>query len=93
LASGVANTSFHIGGALGVAVAGTVAASNADAMLVKPGQAPLSAVELTSGYRSAFVAAVTVAVVALLVALTLLRTHRAVAPRSAVGDEGHARRQ
>jgi MFS family permease len=93
LASGVANTSFHIGGALGVAVASTVAASNADAMLVKPGQAPLSVQELTSGYRSAFVAAVTIAVVALLVALTLLRTHRAVPPRSAVRDEGDARGQ
>jgi EmrB/QacA subfamily drug resistance transporter len=93
VASGVANTSFHIGGALGVAVASTVAASNADAMLVKPGQAPLSAMELTSGYRSAFVAAVTIAVVALLVALTLLRSHRAVPARSAVGDEGHAPEQ
>jgi MFS family permease len=93
LASGVANTSFHIGGALGVAVAGTVAASNADAMLVKPGQAPLSVQELTSGYRSAFVAAVTIAVVALLVALTLLHSHRAVPPRSTMGDEGHARGQ
>jgi MFS family permease len=93
LASGVANTSFHIGGALGVAVAGTVAASNADAMLVKPGQAPLSVQELTSGYRSAFVAAVTIAVVALLVALTVLHSHRAVPPRSAMGDEGHAQGQ
>jgi hypothetical protein len=46
--------------------------------------------ELTSGYRSVFVAAVTIAVVALLVALTLLRSHRVVPPRSAVGDEGHA---
>jgi hypothetical protein len=71
-------------------VAGTVAASNADAMLVKPGQAPLSVQELTSGYRSAFVAAVTIALVALLAALTLLRSHRVVPPRSAVGDEGHA---
>src|SRR4029453_17028523 len=90
LASGVANTSFHIGAALGVAVASTVAASNADAMLVKPGQAPLSVQELTNGYRSAFVAAVTIALVALLAALTLLRSHRVVPPRSAVGDEGHA---
>jgi EmrB/QacA subfamily drug resistance transporter len=72
LASGIANTSFDVGGALGVAMASTVAASNADAMLVKAGQAPLSAQELVSGYRSAIIAAATVAVIALLAALTLL---------------------
>lgn len=93
LASGIANTSFDVGGALGVAVASTVAASNADAMLVKPGKALLSAQELTSGYRSAFAAAATIAAVALLAALTLFRTHRAVQPRSAAGGSGHAREQ
>ena len=58
-------------------MASTVAASNADDMLAEPGQALLSAQELVTGYRSAFAAAASIAGVALLAALTLLRTHRA----------------
>jgi EmrB/QacA subfamily drug resistance transporter len=63
LASGLNNTSFQIGGAVGVAIVSSVAVSQAE------GAEPLAA--LTNGYQSAFTAAI--AFVALgLVALLLL---------------------
>jgi predicted MFS family arabinose efflux permease len=64
LASGLNNTSFQIGSALGVAILSTVAVSQAE------GAEPLAA--LTEGFQSAFAAAVVFPALGLLVALLLL---------------------
>jgi hypothetical protein len=72
LASGLNNTSFQIGGAVGVAILSSVAVSQAD------GAEPLAA--LTNGYQAAFGAAIAFAVFGLLVAILLLGKLRAPAP-------------
>ena len=64
LASGLTNSSFQIGGAVGVAILSTVALSEAD------GMDPLAA--LTNGFQSAFAVAIIFAVVGLLAAVALL---------------------
>jgi EmrB/QacA subfamily drug resistance transporter len=72
LASGLNNTSFQVGGALGVAIVSSVAIAHtagAD-----------QAAALTNGYQSAFTAAIAFAVVGLIGALVLLRHVRAPAP-------------
>jgi EmrB/QacA subfamily drug resistance transporter len=81
LAAGVADTSFTVGGALGLAVLSTVAASStrlADSQAVGPLEA------LTRGFQSAMLVAAGWAIFGLLVAFALLktpapspRTHRA----------------
>jgi EmrB/QacA subfamily drug resistance transporter len=65
LASALNNAAFQIGGALGTAVATTVAISNSD------GPSRLSA--LTEGFQSAFTAPIAFAAAGLLCALLLLR--------------------
>jgi EmrB/QacA subfamily drug resistance transporter len=75
LASGLNNTSFQIGGAVGVAILSTVAVSEAD------GAGPL--VALTNGYQAAFTTAIAFAAFGLLVALLLLGKLRAPAPAPA----------
>jgi EmrB/QacA subfamily drug resistance transporter len=78
LASGLNNSAFQIGGALGSAVVTTVALSEADG-------ATLAA--LTDGYRSAFAAAAIFAVIGVLTAVLLLRApRRAPAPHQAPSD-------
>jgi EmrB/QacA subfamily drug resistance transporter len=69
LASGLNNTSFQIGGAVGVAILSTVAVSEAE------GTGPLAA--LTNGYQAAFMTAIAFAGVGLLTALLLLGRLRA----------------
>jgi EmrB/QacA subfamily drug resistance transporter len=64
LASGLNNSSFQIGGAVGVAILSTVAVSQAD------GSDPLTA--LTNGFQSAFATAIIFAAAGLLVAIALL---------------------
>ncbi|HEU0213172.1 MAG TPA: MFS transporter [Jiangellaceae bacterium] len=64
LASGLNNSSFQIGGAVGVAILSTVAVSQAD------GSDPL--VALTNGFQSAFATAIIFAAAGLLVAIALL---------------------
>jgi EmrB/QacA subfamily drug resistance transporter len=64
LAAGLNNTSFQIGGAVGVAILSTVAVSQAD------GPDPLAA--LTEGSQSAFAAAIAFSVLGLLAAVALL---------------------
>jgi EmrB/QacA subfamily drug resistance transporter len=64
LASGLNNSSFQIGGAVGVAILSTVAISEAD------GSDPLGA--LTNGFQAAFATAIIFAAVGLLVAIALL---------------------
>jgi EmrB/QacA subfamily drug resistance transporter len=72
LASGLNNTSFQIGGAVGVAILSTVAVSEAE------GTGPLAA--LTNGYQAAFTTAIAFAAVGLLTALLLLGRLRAPRP-------------
>jgi EmrB/QacA subfamily drug resistance transporter len=72
LASGLNNTSFQIGGAVGVAILSTVAVSEAE------GNGPLAA--LTNGYQAAFTTAIAFAGVGLLTALLLLGGLRAPGP-------------
>jgi predicted MFS family arabinose efflux permease len=64
LASGLTNSSFQIGGAVGVAILSTVAVSHAQ------GTDPLAA--LTNGYQAAFATAIIFAALGLFVALALL---------------------
>ena len=75
LASGLNNSSFQIGGAIGVAILSTVAVSEAE------GSNPL--VALTNGFQSAFAAAIIFAVVGLLAAVAVLGKLRAPDPAPA----------
>jgi MFS family permease len=68
LASGLNNASFQIGGAVGVAILSSVAVSGAH------GDNPLAA--LTSGYQSAFAAAIVVAALGAVAASVLLGKRR-----------------
>jgi EmrB/QacA subfamily drug resistance transporter len=70
LASGVVNTSFLMGGALGLAILASLAASRTDDQLAS-GADPLAA--LTSGYHAAFLVGALFAVAAAVLAATLLR--------------------
>jgi hypothetical protein len=81
IASGLNNTSFRIGGAVGVAVLSTVAVSQADG--------PDPPVALTQGFQSAFAAAIAFSALGLAAAELLLggKGHR-VAP--AEPDSVHA---
>ena len=89
LASGVVNTSFMLGGALGLAVLASLAAARTDALRVG-GDAPLAA--LGGGYSAAFAVGAVFALVAAVLAWTLLRqptgapaTEPAVEPACAEG--------
>jgi EmrB/QacA subfamily drug resistance transporter len=70
LASGVVNTSFMLGGALGLAVLASLAASRTDT-LRSAGDAPLAA--LGGGYSAAFVVGAVFALAAAVLGWTLLR--------------------
>ena len=76
LASGLNNSSFQIGGAVGVAILSTVVVSEAH------GADPLAA--MTNGFQAAFATAIVFAVVGLVAAIGLLGKLRAPAP-AAVG--------
>ena len=71
VASGISNTAFQLGGALGVAIVSTVAASRSEDYLAANGGAnPLAA--LTEGFQSALVACVVLAAIGTALALLLL---------------------
>jgi EmrB/QacA subfamily drug resistance transporter len=70
LASGVVNTSFMMGGALGLAVLASLAASRTDT-LAASGDSPL--VALTGGYHAAFLAGAAFALAAAVIGGVLLR--------------------
>jgi MFS family permease len=70
LASGLVNTSFMMGGALGLAVLASLAASRTDA-LVADGDGQLAA--LTGGYHAAFFVGALFAVAAAALGAVLLR--------------------
>ena len=85
LASGIANTSFMMGGALGLAILASVAESRS-ASLTRAGDSHLSA--LTGGYHLAFVISALFAIVAAALGAALLRdrtreAHPAPAPAQA----------
>jgi EmrB/QacA subfamily drug resistance transporter len=81
LASGVVNTSFMMGGALGLAILASLAASRTDS-LSSSGHGPL--VALNGGYHVAFVVGAVFAVAAAVVAGALIRAD---APAVAHGAE------
>jgi hypothetical protein len=74
LASGLVNTTVQIGGALGLAVLATLAASRAGALRAAGHSAPAA---LTGGYQLAFAVGAGLVVLALLVTVALLRPERA----------------
>jgi len=78
LASGVVNTAFMMGGALGLAVLASLAAAQTGAAL---GAGVAQAAALDSGYRAAFLAGAGFAVLAALLGGVLLR------PRAAPSTE------
>ncbi|WP_434093025.1 MFS transporter [Streptomyces lasiicapitis] len=89
LASGLFNTTQQIGGALGVAVLSTVAASRTEGRLTAGDP---RAEALTSGYHLAFTVGAGLLVAAFVVAATVLRRDTADAGVGAVGRAGGRRR-
>jgi MFS family permease len=85
LASGLVNTSFMMGGALGLAVLASLAASRTDALLAD-GESGRAA--LTGGYHAAFFVGAIFAVVAAALGALLLRVQT---PRAAAEPERPAR--
>jgi hypothetical protein len=85
LASGLVNTSFMMGGALGLAVLASAAAARTD-HLAASGSGQLSA--LLGGYHVAFLLGAAFAVLAATIGASLLRTRLAPAGHAsgAVGD-------
>jgi EmrB/QacA subfamily drug resistance transporter len=78
LASGLSNTAFQLGGAIGVAVVSTVAVSRSEDFLsANEGENPL--VVLTEGFQSAFVACGVLAGIGVALALLLLGRPRGAA--------------
>lgn len=78
IASGLSNTAFQLGGALGVAIVSTVAVSRSDRFLAaNDGADPL--VVLTEGLQSAFVACVALSAAGAVLALVLLGASRTAA--------------
>jgi MFS family permease len=78
LASGVVNTSFMLGGALGLAVLASVAASRTNTLL-SSGQGHLTA--LTGGYHAAFLIGAVFAALAAVLGAVRLKTRQQPAPR------------
>jgi EmrB/QacA subfamily drug resistance transporter len=70
LASGVVNTSFMMGGALGLAVLASLAASRTDSLLASGESSPVA---LTGGYHVAFLVGAAFALAAAVVGAVLLR--------------------
>ncbi len=82
LASGVVNTAFMMGGALGLAVLASLAAARAESLLAAGAAA---AAALNGGYHAAFAVGAVFAAAAALLCAVLLRAGR---PASALqGDE------
>ena len=81
LASGVVNTAFMMGGALGLAILVSLAASRRDNLRAS-GEGPLAA--LNGGYHAAFMVGALFALTAAVVGGVLLRTRQQVASGAAV---------
>ena len=82
LASGVVNTSFMMGGALGLAVLASIASSRTDS-LAASGSGHLAA--LTGGYHLSFFVGALFALAAAAIGVTFMRTSHATAPAHAEG--------
>jgi EmrB/QacA subfamily drug resistance transporter len=80
LASGIVNTSFMMGGALGLAVLASLAASRTSSLRAS-GDGPLAA--LVGGYHAAFLVGALFAVAAAALGAALLRTRHQAAPTHA----------
>jgi EmrB/QacA subfamily drug resistance transporter len=77
LASGLINTSQQVGGALGVAVLGSIASSRTDDLLAAVHGAPAPAVvgnALTEGFQIAFMVGAVFSVIAIICTLVFIRT-------------------
>ena len=85
LASGVVNTSFMMGGALGLAVLASLAASRTDSLLAS-GDAPLAA--LTGGYHAAFLVGAVFAVAAAVVGAVFLRAGQLASAEEGAAEPG-----
>jgi EmrB/QacA subfamily drug resistance transporter len=72
VASGLQNTSFSVGTALGVAVLSTAAVARTNEVVAASGGQAPSAFALTEGYQFAFTTAIVVAALGLVAALALL---------------------
>ena len=86
LASGLVNTTFQVGGALGLAVLATLSNSRTESRLAN-GASEASA--LTSGYHLAFVVGACVVAAAIVVAVTVLQP---VSPATQGEDVGETER-
>lgn len=84
VASGIVNTSPQIGGAVGLAVLATVAADRTETLLAR-GEAPLAA--LNSGFHAAYLVGAALVVVAITIALTVIRSAPAAAMAHGHGAE------
>ncbi len=80
LASGVVNTAFMMGGALGLAILASLAASRTD-MLIASGDGPLAA--LNGGYHVAFLVGALFAAAAAVLGSVLLRANATAVPSEA----------
>jgi MFS family permease len=89
LAWGLVNTTVQIGGALGLAVLATLAASRAGALRAAGHSAPAA---LTGGYQLAFAVGAGLVVLALLVTVALLRPERAERPERVAGERSELNR-
>jgi MFS family permease len=76
LASGLVNTTMQVGGALGLAVLATLAATHSDNALASGHS---TAAALTSGYRLAFLIGAALVVASVAIAVTVLQSERRVA--------------
>jgi hypothetical protein len=88
LASGVVNTSFMMGGALGLAVLASAAASRTSTLI---GRGEGEAAALTGGYHVAFLIGAAFTLIAAALAVLVLRPIAMGAPAEAQAEGAHGR--
>jgi MFS family permease len=85
LASGIVNTSFMMGGAVGLAIMASIAASRTDALEAGGDAADVA---LNGGYHAAFLVGAAFVIAAIGIALALLRGATVGAPEAQAAPEG-----